>query len=600
MNKCSCGRLFVSLFIMMGCGLSLEAMEPKSDRKIKSKHSFVYTRPDGTSRCVFSGPDTSTVQRAPQPKAGISFIHEAMRGGLTASAIEQRMCQIPLHDQQDIIKTAESADLKWLAAVACKAYAQTIARDEVMQSLFASSDAAQAALEMGLSSGTSIAQQLNETFKEQIDRLALVSGRQEHRLYNVSVYPGQRQDAFIMQPSFSDDVVSIQRDYRGNRGHCDASFIAPLVVHNSSSQMNQLLDQDNILCCLQRANKPHNTSAMAGYFDGRIFKLSRDGSWMLGLCATGKHDLDTLVLFGRTADNKFKSVKAVNLDHGILTQLHILDKHEVVKGIALCGVFYDVQTSFAIRPNVHEVAYIDTRHNVCIIDLATGQISQVTTEGNVLALAWSPDGNSLAFSTSTGKLIVRIGHGVTFEKDWGSHYQIHKLQWSSDGSQILLMTDSCVELIRRSDGNTIGRYGESQAIVQATLSDDATKILIASADKTISLWDVPSRACIWSNKLVNAHVIAVQLSPDSRYASMTAEQNGTVGLFVWDIQHNSCVKYNKINEINLSELTARLKSGWPSYKTLSLPQMMLFLAAAKARDKASMFTCKKSLFGNSI
>jgi len=577
------GNLLFSLVIMLGTGWVIESMELREQKK-ESRRRFSYNRPDGTSRTVEQislalNPD----QYALQYQHGMSLIRTLMEGKKSAFAIRTRMSQLSLQDQQEIIKTTGNCRLDWMFGIACESYADTIARDEVMQFLFDDSNAAQTACQMGPRAERNLASKLYETFKGQIDRLAFVSQRAGHRLYNLSVDARNCQDAFIMLPALSDEIVCIQRDFTG-KSCCPAqSVLLPLLVSSSRNRGFQVFDPIMLSHFIEQARQPGDPETKTRYFDGRAFQISHDGSFMLGFAGIRLHDIDTIILFDRTPDNKFEPLKAISLSHGILTRLYALDKHETIKGIPLCAVLYDIQTSFAIRPYERMAACIDITGNIELINLNSGFISQLTTGGNALALGWSPDGKSIAWSTADGKLRIKRLDGDTIEKDCGSDCQIRKIQWSVDGSKILLVTPSYVELIRVANGSIVGRYGGDQAIVQATLSDDATKILIASADKIISFWDVPSRTCIQKTKLDNVYILEVQLSPDARFASFTCEQNGSALFYIWHLERNACVGYHDINETSLPILTAELSSGWPSCKTLSLPQMMLFVAACKTQ-----------------
>ena len=577
------GNLLLPLVIVLSTGWIIESMELNEQKK-EFRRRFSYSRPDGISRTVEQmslAPNSD--QYAVQYQHGMSLIHMLMEGKTTVSAIRTRMSQLSLQDQQEIIKTTGNCRLDWMFGIACDSYAGTIARDDVMQFLFDDSNAAQTALQMGPRADRYLASKLHETFKGQIDRLAFVSQRGGHRLYNLSVDAHKCQDAFIMLPALSDDIVCIQRDFTG-KSCCPAqSVVLPLLVSSSRNRGFQVFDPVMLSHFIEQARQPGDPATKSRYFDGRAYQISHDGSFMLGFAETRLHDIDTIILFDRTPDNKFEPLKAISLSHGILTRLYALDKHETVKGIPLCAVLYDIQTSFAIRPYERMAACIDTMGNIQLINLNSGFISQLTTGGNALALGWSPDGKSIAWSTADGKLRIKRLDGGTIEKDCGSDHQIRKIQWGVDGSKILLVTPSYVELIRVADGSIVGRYGAAQAIVQATLSDDATKILIASADKNISFWDVSSHACIQKAKLDNAYIIEIQLSPDGRYASFTCEQKGSAVFYIWHLEHNMCVEYHDINETSLPMITAELRSGWPSCKMLSLPQMMLFVATCKAQ-----------------
>lgn len=576
--------LFVIMFRNVGV---IEGMEYNPAQKMESKCRLHYTRPCESPRANGCGsliPETDQV--ALQYQYGKSLIQSLVKPEVAVFDLKPLIDKLTLQDRQEIIKAAEHYNFDWILRTACDSYAQSLTSDTVMQSLFKDNAFAQAALEISPGAQSCIVKNLNGSFKKVLERLFLVSQRTAHRLYTLSPDRKERQDTVIMQTG-SSDVLCIRRDFFRNQA------VIPLIAMGLDNKYTHELDQSRMAAYVEKAQQQAATKNKCTYFDGRAYLLSQDGSFILGFTGNDQHDIDTIALLNRTPDENFECVKAFHLESGILAHRYILDKHESVKNIPLCTVLYDIQKSFAIHPYERVAAYIDDKHTTHLIDFTTGQVRPLCMDGNALAIAWSPNGNLIASSTTDGRLRIRSYPDNLVVKVWNYGNPIHKILWSGDGSKILLMNDKTIGLINVDFGFFLSSYNSNQQIIQATLSDDATRILLATEDGTIHFWDGLSADCIHTLTLDNAKVIALQLSPDACHASITCEQNGNVILYLWHIQTGVCVSYNEISENSFSALCGQLISGRASLEKLSLPQMILAVAAAKSQER-NLFSLSSS------
>ena len=580
MNMQMQSSLFFSVIIIIGSCSIMDGMERKVETKDRPKLHIV--RNSALSRAVESH------------QQGSALIYSMTHNEANTSDLKNKICQCSLEEQQAIIKASEFYGDDSLFQAACESYATTLAADKVITSLFADSERAQAALDMGDYVNSSVVKKLNELFP--INAHFLPSQNSIHRLYNLSIDIKERQDEFIIPTTSSDDVVCLQRCFSLTSDFCVKKGVLPLFVRSLRNKLCYLLDQEVISECMVKASPENSAEAKTIYFDGRTYQLSADGSLMLGFTGRSKHDIDTIVMFKRSTGYIFEPLKAIYLDKGILACRYPIDKKQSLKGIPLCAMLYDIQTSFAIHPSQQKAAYIDTTHNMYILDLDTQESSQIATKGNALAVAWSQDGDSIAWSTSDGGVFVgMVANGGVKRLNYSLVLcrPVRKIQWSADGSKILLVSEISVDLLDVNKG-LLHCYDDSQNIMQAVLSDDATHMVVVSTTGLISFVDLSTFAAEHTYALDDANVMGVQLSPDSRYISISCEQHGSVALYVWDIDHNTCIKYNGTDESSFFMVSAQLKSGWPSTKTISLPQMMLLVAAAKAQKDKTQFSVSRT------
>ena len=110
----------------------------------------------------------------------------------------------------------------------------------------------------------------------------------------------------------------------------------------------------------------------------------------------------------------------------------------------------------------------------------------------------------------------------------------------------------CLPLLLTAQRPVLGLpYGHTQAILSLDFSSDGSKLLSASADGTLMIWDVASGKLIKSSSNQNQAVFAAKFSPNGHY--ITYAWSYTQGSAkVWDIRTD---KNFFLHEVNLSQLS---------------------------------------------
>lgn len=182
--------------------------------------------------------------------------------------------------------------------------------------------------------------------------------------------------------------------------------------------------------------------------------------------------------------------------------------------------------------NLHQVNFADSDLSRCVF---------TETLGNVLSVAFSPDGQLLAtcdtdcnirlWSVQTGQLLL-ICHG--------HNHWVRSVAFSPDGQIIASgSADQTVRLWDAKTGECIRVHTDhTNEIHTVAFSPNGKLVASGSADNTIRLWDVLAGKC---NKILIGHerwVRSVAFSPNGKIlASGSADH--TVKL--WDIQTGECL-----------------------------------------------------------
>ena len=211
----------------------------------------------------------------------------------------------------------------------------------------------------------------------------------------------------------------------------------------------------------------------------------------------------------------------------------------------------------AISPNAQTIVLggCDDEQSLCptangmlsVFDVTTRQIiAELHLDaGQIQALAWHPDGDSVAFSTVDG--LSGLFDPVTQEiVTRFSEYNgtLHDMRFSLDGDRLYGAGSDGTLVIFDAVGGTVVAQIEAhtKAITDLDLSADGTRLITASRDNSVTIWDTETHA----ERMSYTHVSSD--GPGIRGAVFT--ENDTAVLIstmdllylLWDLQLDTVVK----------------------------------------------------------
>jgi WD40 repeat protein/serine/threonine protein kinase len=158
--------------------------------------------------------------------------------------------------------------------------------------------------------------------------------------------------------------------------------------------------------------------------------------------------------------------------------------------------------------------------------------------GPVDAIAYSPDGKSIASGDMTGTLVIRdaaTGNGILSH---GCGQYVFSLAYSPNGQYIAVGTnkgdiqilDVSPDGLRKKDIQVQTLRGHTDGVLSVRFSPDGRQLLSGSYDNTARLWDVATGAELQSLKGHSWWVWSAEFSPDGNRI-VTAGQDGKA--IVW-------------------------------------------------------------------
>ncbi len=225
----------------------------------------------------------------------------------------------------------------------------------------------------------------------------------------------------------------------------------------------------------------------------------------------------------------------------------------LVKTLNLDGSVY----SAAYSPDGRTIAATTTRgeRSLRVYDAETYQLRFVLNhEQSVTASVFSPDGNTLVTGTNGTLRWIDVESGETLRRvrphtDW-----IRDLVYSHDGRHVAAASgDKTASLLDDSTGTIVKRFiGHTGWITDLALSPDGRSLFTGSLDATVRVWDVESGNTTAVLKMDGAdeQVHALDLSSDGKILAAGTEQQhkrGTVHL--WEVPSlNPLERLNRMND----------------------------------------------------
>jgi WD40 repeat protein len=213
----------------------------------------------------------------------------------------------------------------------------------------------------------------------------------------------------------------------------------------------------------------------------------------------------------------------------------------------------------AFSPNGQLLATGDTLGDVQLWQVADGQ-KYLTCQGHtnrVWSVVFSPDGTCLASSSDDCTIKLwslehqslkhqsfepqSFDHGTCLNTLQGHTDWVHTLAFSPDGTRLVSGSDDyTVKIWRLSSGTCLQTLdGHSSWVQSVAFSGDGRWIASGSDDQTIKLWDAQSGVCLQTLQGHHSWIQTVKFSPDSQ---ILASGGGDGLTKLWDVQTGTCIR----------------------------------------------------------
>jgi len=161
-------------------------------------------------------------------------------------------------------------------------------------------------------------------------------------------------------------------------------------------------------------------------------------------------------------------------------------------------------------------------------------------DGKVLALGVFPKGNIELRQVADGSLLNKIVLGIT--------YNFYGMAFSPNGEFLALSLTNNIKLLQVSDGKLLKSF---KASYRLAFSPDSTLLAAGAADKTVSVWSIPSGKTIFTLNDRSDAVNSVVFSPDGK---LLVAGNGDGTLEVFLIPDGTLLKSWKGHSLGISDL----------------------------------------------
>ncbi|HEY5043355.1 MAG TPA: serine/threonine-protein kinase [Verrucomicrobiae bacterium] len=210
-------------------------------------------------------------------------------------------------------------------------------------------------------------------------------------------------------------------------------------------------------------------------------------------------------------------------EHGHITLWQIPDGTKLASYASQQGFAGPATTPFATTPELKFAAYGLSRQRICVVDLRDGKElwTAVASKAVITALAFSPDGKTLASAAGFGEKDIRLWDVATGKQigtlEGHGSYVSSLVFWpdgkklaSSSGDQTIRIWDvasqKCLDVLR----------GHLLEVYRVALLPDDKMLVSGGKDGTVCFWDTSVLHPRSERVTLPDHIAAWQFSPDSQ------------------------------------------------------------------------------------
>ena len=255
------------------------------------------------------------------------------------------------------------------------------------------------------------------------------------------------------------------------------------------------------------------------------------------------NDTEQAALVGIAAANLNREVDA---NAGVLIRSSLedlLDRPDFNR--SLSGHTNDV-LSVAWSPDGATLASASDDHTIRLWDVATGEESDILSGHNhsVRSVAWSPDGATLVSASDDHTIrLWDVASGAEIEILSGHTNAVLNVAWSPDGATLASASEDLTirlwDVATGTENDVL--TGHFNHVLNVAWSPDGATLASTSSDKTIRLWDVATGAEIGIfSSPGGAWELSVAWSPDGATLA-SASHDSTIRL--WDVATGSVVEF---------------------------------------------------------
>lgn len=185
-----------------------------------------------------------------------------------------------------------------------------------------------------------------------------------------------------------------------------------------------------------------------------------------------------------------------------------------------------------ILPKVPKDIQTKTAINLQQVLSRIQEYNRFNQDSEVISVAFSPDGQTIASGSRDGKVILWRSDGQIIRPMNGHKIVVFAVSFSPDGEILASASkDKTIKLWRTSDGKLIRTlYGHNYNVTSVSFSPDGKLIVSASKDNTIKLWKSNNGQLLKTLVGHTKRVISVSFSPDSQ-TIVSGSRDNTIKLW---------------------------------------------------------------------